>query len=236
MRNPYVAIIDYGDHWRAARVYQVGHRCTMGSSMRGLAVSCLILMLVASALALSGSSSAYVANVEPNDWYIDTVTSQSALEPVYKVSLSWSSDVPLKLSVSGPSGLIKSYDAAYSGSGSFKTEEGSLYFTWLNPGSQNATLQYDLTPESQSEHAISTFFWGMIIVGIVVIVMIVLIVLFVLKEVGPALSGSRSSSALPPESLYPSAAAAPRMETCPGCGTKVNASTRICPGCGARVL
>ncbi|MBN1677989.1 MAG: zinc ribbon domain-containing protein [Candidatus Thermoplasmatota archaeon] len=158
-------------------------------------------------------------------------------ESIDRVSFTWSSDLPLKLSVSGPSGLIKSYDAATSGSDTLATDDGVLYFTWLNTNSVSASLEYGFDTETVGERAIMSMFAAVLVVVAAVVVGMIVVVLLVVRSLNRSSSGVYSKGPVPPPPLdVRQGYSAALMDRCPGCGSKVDPSTRICPGCGARVL
>jgi hypothetical protein len=202
-----------------------------------MAVACILLLSVSVALGLSGSSSAYPVAIEPNSWFVATVPGLWDVEPVDRVSFTWSSDLPLKLSVSGPSGLIKSYDAATSGSGTLPTDDGVLYFTWVNTNSVSASLEYDYDTETVGDRMMISLFFGALVLVAVAVVGVIAVVLLVVRSMNRRSSGVYSNGSVPPPpQVAHQGYSGIHMDKCPGCGSKVNPSTRICPGCGARVL
>jgi len=203
--------------------------------MRGLAIAVAALLTLCVAVGLSLPARGAGAIVHPNDMWVAGVFTDFTLEPVYSVSFTWSSDIPLSLSVSGNGGLIDSFGAATSGSGSCKTHGEDLFLTWYNSGSVNATLEYELTYVYQSEHAISSLLFAGIIIGVIVVAVVIVVVLYAVKALtrpGGLFQADRDAQI---QTFGPMGPQKTPMETCPGCGSRVNPSTRICPGCGARV-
>jgi hypothetical protein len=205
--------------------------------MRALIAVCATVLTMCLAIGFSIPAAGSAATVAPNNgMWADGVFPDFTLDQVYKVSFTWTSDVPLGFSVSGPSGLIHSYPASTSGSGSYKTEDGTLYFVWWNPGSVSATLEYDLTYEYSSEHTASTLLWAVIGAVAIIMVVVVFAVILVVRALGRTRNPFRNEQFSQPPPYVPQGQTVSSMRYCPGCGAEVNPSTRICPGCGARVL
>lgn len=210
---------------------------SVGVGKRGVVATVILLVSMSIVLGLSGSSSAYPVPIEPNSFHIETVPGIWNLEPVERVSFTWTSSLPLRLSVSGPSGLIKIYDAATSRSDILRTDEGVLYFTWVNPNSVNASLEFDYHTETVSERMALSMFFVLVALALLFIGGVAVAVLLVVRSLNRGPSGPFPAGQVPPPPPGASqGASGVRMENCPGCGSKVDPSTRICPGCGARVL
>jgi hypothetical protein len=147
-------------------------------------------------------------------------------EGTYSVEYTWSSDLPLSFTVSKTSGFVESFAASTSGSGSVKTDGETVFFSWFNPNSANATLTYDLSAVSTVEHAFITWVTALIIGGVAVFVVIVVIVFLVVRSLGRS-----SQAAQPPLAPVPYP---PVCGKCPSCGSSIDADSRFCAKCGNR--
>lgn len=148
-----------------------------------------------------------------------------------ELSFSWSSDRPLSLVVSGPSGIVGSYSSSTHGSDSIDIgETGDYFMTWTNTGSTDASLtyDYDVDPFAPVEDIFDPVIFGVIIAAVVIAVVIVLVIFFVIlqdKEKKPAVE------------IQPSFAGIPRgvSGNCPKCGSAVDGVALFCARCGAKI-
>lgn len=186
-----------------------------------LAVAALFIVL-----GLSGSARSDGAIIAANDIYVAAPNYWGA-EMDYSVEYTWSSDLPLDLSISRVSELIKSFEPATSGSGTVKTDGETVFFTWYNLNSENATLSYTFTTVSTGEHLFTITIWGIIFGAISIFVIIVVVVILFVRETG------RPAGSPPPQQMQP--VYAPGSSQCPSCGSSIDADSRFCAKCGAKV-
>ncbi|MCU0852554.1 MAG: zinc ribbon domain-containing protein [Thermoplasmata archaeon] len=188
------------------------------------------ILAVAAAVILLGFSGAVRSDgaiVPANDLYVATYGWGFFPDPgTYSVKYTWSSDLPISFTVSKTSGFVESFAASTSGSGSVKTESETVFFSWFNPNSENATLTYDLSAVSTVEHAIISWVTALIIGAVTVLVIIAVIVFLVVRSLGRS-----SQVAQPPLAPVPYP---PVQGKCPSCGSSIDADSRFCAKCGNR--
>lgn len=186
-----------------------------------LAVAALLFVL-----GLSGSARSDGAVVAANDFYV-AAPNYWGPEMDYSVEYTWSSDLPLHLSISRESELITSFEPATSGSGTVKTDGETVFFTWYNPNSENATLSYAFTVVSTGEHMFTMTIWGLIFGAISIFVIIVVVVILLVR------GSEKPVGNPPPQQMQPVYAPGPGQ--CPSCGSSIDADSRFCAKCGAKV-
>jgi hypothetical protein len=202
--------------------------------MRLLRLSTLFLGTVLFAVMLAPLTSASTVTIPANSFYSAPLGDMFGSTPIYQgseVTFSWSSDVPLTLAVSGPSGLIKTYTSSTSGSGKIDVSETGTYFlTWTNSGSTDATLTFTYNTDlfAPVEHTINTVLLAIVIGAIATFVVIAVVVVLILK----AEKAREPTQAQRGQEMY---VVPPTAAVCPNCGMAIDSTTIWCSRCGVRL-
>ncbi|MGD9963061.1 MAG: zinc ribbon domain-containing protein [Thermoplasmata archaeon] len=195
--------------------------------MRTNALSVLTVLCLMSALAVSSCASAESRAILAGDSYSVEVE----LSVLDFLTYSWSSDIPLSLTLQDPSGYeVPLGSNTTSGEGTLPSWEAGTYtLTWHNYASYaTAHLDFDLSEpydESGVEDAMSAFVMIGIIVVVVLIAVVVVIVLVVVM-------GNKKE----PAQQAPPPMASRALETghCPTCGSPIDKDASFCARCGAK--
>lgn len=159
--------------------------------MKSARIAVAFAAMIVAALALAVPVSAATVVVPANDFYIVEVDQFFGGGPIMQgsdLSFTWSSDRPLTLAVSGPSGLVEYYPSSNHGSDTIDiTETGTYYLTWTNGAATDASLTYDcdVDPFAPAEDFLDAILVGVLVLAIVIVVVIVLVVVFVVRAEKP---------------------------------------------------
>ena len=202
--------------------------------MKTLRIVLALFATIVTALAFAAPASAAIVTVPANDFYVLEVGEFGIPGSVIQgsdLSFDWSSNVPLTLIISGPSGIVESYSSSTHGDHTIEiTETGGYFMTWTNSGIVAATLtyEYDVDFFAPVHDTFDSILLGVMVGVIVIVVVIVLVVVLVLR-------GDRAKKPAQAQYVQTVAPVAPTATNCPNCGASIDATTQWCARCGAKL-
>ncbi len=184
------------------------------------------------ALAVSSAALADSAIVDANDYFMTEIGDFWGEGPIVQgsdVTFDWTSNQPLTLVITGPSGIVESYSASNHGSDTISIDEtGTYYMTWTNSGSTPASLTYNVQVDmfAPIHDTFDTVLLGIVLGVVAVVVVIILVVVLVIR-------GDRPKKAV--QMGQPMAPVAPSATVCPNCGSPIDSTVQWCARCGAKL-
>ncbi len=106
---------------------------------------------------------------------------------------------------------------------------GDYIFRWTNPSVSSVTLTYDIEGDSGLGGAFDTALLILIVVAVVIVIVVVVAIVLVLrggKKAQPVQPGYTQTG--PPPAPFAG-------NSCPKCGSPIDAQQSFCPKCGFRV-
>jgi len=201
--------------------------------MKTIPVALAIAGTIVIALALAIPASAATYTIPGNDFYAIEVGPFGIGGTIIEgsdLSFDWSATGPLSLVVSGPSGTVRTYNSATSGSHTIHiTETGDYFMTWTNSGSSAVVLTYDYEVDifGTAHDVMDTVILGLIVAAIIIVAVIIIVVFVIMG------SGKKSQPAQGP--AQPAAPLATNATNCPSCGSAIDKSNQWCSKCGAKL-